>query len=243
MIYGAWICLLSPLAAAGLITLGGERIPRRGAGYLATLSCFVAFGGAIASFVGLLERDGSQRTVVSTAWTWISGGSYRSGFAVMIDPLSVFMMLIVAGVGALIVGYSIGYMDGDNEERRYFAYMALFVFSMLLLVQGGNLLILLAGWGMVGLSSYLLIGFWHERPSAIAAAKKAFIMNAIGDATMALALFVLIAHSGSLSFVTSFATAGQLSSTTLNLVALGLLGGAVAKSAQIPLHTWLPDAM
>src|SRR6266851_3943416 len=240
MIYGAWICLLSPLAAAGLITLAGGRISRRGAGYLATLSCFVAFGGAIASFVGLLERDGSQRTVVSTAWTWISGGSYRSGFAVMIDPLSVFMMLIVAGVGALIVGYSIGYMDGDNEERRYFAYMALFVFSMLLLVQGGNLLILLAGWGMVGLSSYLLIGFWHERPSAIAAAKKAFIMNAIGDATMALALFLLIKKAGSVEFGI---LGGQYSSTVATLVALGLLGGAVAKSAQLPLQTWLPDAM
>src|SRR5437667_5699960 len=240
MIYGAWICLLSPLAAAALITLAGERISRRGAGYLATLSCFVAFGGAIASFVGLLERDGSQRTVVSTAWTWISGGSYRSGFAVMIDPLSVFMMLIVAGVGALIVGYSIGYMDGDNEERRYFAYMARFVFSMLLLVQGGNILILLAGWGMVGLSSYLLIGFWHERPSAIAAAKKAFIMNAIGDATMALALFLLIKKAGSVEFGI---LGGRYSSTVATLVALGLLGGAVAKSAQLPLQTWLPDAM
>src|SRR5437667_5535265 len=240
MIYGAWICLLSPLAAAALITLAGERISRRGAGYLATLSCFVAFGGAIASFVGLLERDGSQRTVVSTAWTWISGGSYRSGFEVIIDPLSVFMMLIVAGVGGLIVGYSIGYMDGDNEERRYFAYMALFVFSMLLLVQGGNLLILLAGWGMVGLSSYLLIGFWHERPSAIAAAKKAFIMNAIGDATMALALFLLIKKAGSVEFGI---LGGQYSSTVATLVALGLLGGAVAKSAQLPTQTWLPDAM
>ena len=240
MIYGAWICLLSPLAAAGLITLAGERISRRGAGYLATLSCFVAFGGAIASLVGLLERDGGQRTVVSTAWTWITGGSYRSGFAVIIDPLSVFMTLIVAGVGALIVAYSIGYMDGDNEERRYFAYMALFVFSMLLLVQGGNLILLLAGWGMVGLSSYLLIGFWQERPSAIAAAKKAFIMNAIGDATMALALFLLIQKAGSLEFGI---LGGQYSSTVANLVALGLLGGAVAKSAQLPLQTWLPDAM
>src|SRR5207245_6991521 len=242
-VYGAWICLLSPLAAAGLITLAGGRLSRRGAGYLATSACFVAFGGALTTFISLLGRSASQRIAISTAWTWISGGSYRSGFAVLIDPLSVFMMLIVAGVGALIVAYSIGYMDGDDEERRYFAYMSLFVFSMLLLVQGGNLLLLLAGWGLVGLSSYLLIGFWHERPTAVAAAKKAFVMNAVGDATMALAFFVLIAHSGSLSFVTSFATAGQLSSTTLNLVALGLLGGAVAKSAQIPLHTWLPDAM
>ncbi|HMI21314.1 MAG TPA: NADH-quinone oxidoreductase subunit L [Gaiellaceae bacterium] len=240
MVYGAWICLLSPLAAAGLITLGGERLSRRAAGYLATLACFVAFGGAAASFIGLLGRDGGDRTIVSTAWTWLAAGSYRSGLEVIIDPLSVFMMLVVAGVGALIVAYSIGYMDGDDEERRYFAYMSLFVFSMLLLVQGGNLLILLAGWGMVGLSSYLLIGFWHERPSAIAAAKKAFVMNAIGDATMALAFFLLIKEGNSLEFGI---LGGEFSSTVANLVALGLLGGAVAKSAQIPLQTWLPDAM
>jgi NADH-quinone oxidoreductase subunit L len=240
MIYGSWICLLSPLAAAGLITLAGGRITRRGAGYLATLSCFVSFGGAVAAFISLLGRDAEQRSVLSTAWVWITGGTYRSGFELLIDPLSVMMMLIVSGVGALIVLYSIGYMDGDREERRYFAYMAVFVFSMLLLVQGGNLLILLAGWGMVGLSSYLLIGFWHERPSAIAAAKKAFVMNAIGDATMALALFLLIQKAGSVDFGI---LGGEYTSTVANLVALGLLGGAVAKSAQLPLQTWLPDAM
>src|SRR5919109_4775755 len=240
MVTGAWICLLSPLAAAGLITLGGTRLSSRATGYLATASCFVAFGGALASFIGLLGRSGSQRQLVSTAWWWVTGGSYRSGLEVIIDPLSVFMMLVVSGVGALIVGYSIGYMDGDGEERRYFAYMAVFVFSMLLLVQGGNLLLLLAGWGMVGLSSYLLIGFWHERPSAIAAAKKAFVMNAIGDATMALAFFLLIKKGHSLEFGI---LGGQFSSTVANLVALGLLGGAIAKSAQLPLQTWLPDAM
>jgi NADH-quinone oxidoreductase subunit L len=154
------------------------------------------------------------------------------------------MMLIVTGVGALIVGYSIGYMDGEDEERRYFAYMALFVFSMLLLVQGGNLLMLLIGWGLVGLSSYLLIGFYHQRPQAVAAAKKAFIMNAIGDATMVLAFLLLIQRTGSLSFQSSFDWAGGETGTwAVNLVALGLLGGAVAKSAQLPLQTWLPDAM
>src|SRR5205814_1548811 len=131
-----------------------------------------------------------------TAWAWLDAGSYHSGYSIHVDPLSVMMMLVVSGVGSLIVGYSIGYMDGDDEERRYFGYMSLFVFSMLLLVQGGNLILLLAGWGMVGLSSYLLIGFWHERPSAIAAAKKAFVMNAIGDATMALAFFLLIKKAG-----------------------------------------------
>jgi NADH-quinone oxidoreductase subunit L len=145
----------------------------------------------------------------------------------------------------LIVLYSVGYMDGDDEERRYFAYIAFFVFSMLMLVEGGNLLLLLVGWGLVGLSSYLLIGFWHERPSAVQAAKKAFVMNAFGDATMALALFILFTHSRSLDFVPTFnlAASGTLPHWTIDLVALGLLGGAVAKSAQIPLHTWLPDAM
>src|SRR5438309_9705116 len=152
------------------------------------------------------------------------------------------MMLVVSGVGFLIVAYSIGYMDGDKEERRYFAYMALFVFSMLLLVQAGNLVLLLAGWGLVGLSSYLLIGFWHDRPAAIAAAKKAFVMNAIGDATMALAFFLLIQHRQTLNFPDAFAV-GPGHGWLVNLVALGLLGGAVAKSAQLPLQTWLPDAM
>src|SRR5438094_4060827 len=222
-IVGAWICLLAPLAGAILITLAGTRLSRRGAAYVSTGSVVVAFGGAIASFVGLLGEHEHERRHLSTAWTWIQGGSYRSGFEVLVDPLSVMMMLIVSGVGALIVAYSIGYMDGDNEERRYFAYMSLFVFSMLLLVQGGNLILLLAGWGMVGLSSYLLIGFWHERPSADAAAKKAFVMNAIGDATMALALFLLIQKTGTLSFGALNSAHG---SWVVNLVALGLLGGA-----------------
>jgi NADH-quinone oxidoreductase subunit L len=239
---GAWLCLFAPLAGTLLIALAGTRISRRTAGWLSTASVFVAFGGAVWSFLGL-RAHGSQHGVVSTAWTWLQSGNFNAGLSVLVDPLSTMMMLIVSGVGGLIVLYSIGYMDGDDEERRYFAYMSLFVFSMLLLVEGGNLLLLLAGWGLVGLSSYLLIGFWHERPSAVAAAKKAFVMNAIGDATMALAFFVLILHSHSLSYATSFATAGHLSPTAVNLVALGLLGGAAAKSAQIPLHTWLPDAM
>ncbi|HWX09499.1 MAG TPA: NADH-quinone oxidoreductase subunit L, partial [Gaiellaceae bacterium] len=242
MTAGAWLCLFAPLAGTVLITLGGTRIPRAAAGWISTASVFVAFAGAVWSFFGL-RAHGSEHGVISTAWTWLEAGNFKAGLAVLVDPLSTMMMLIVSGVGGLIVLYSIGYMDGEDEERRYFAYMSFFVFSMLLLVEGGNLLLLLVGWGLVGLSSYLLIGFWHEKPSAIAAAKKAFVMNAFGDATMALAFFILIAHSGSLEFATSFATAGHLSSTAVNLVALGLLGGAAAKSAQIPLHTWLPDAM
>src|SRR5206468_636041 len=156
------------------------------------------------------------------------------GLTLLTDQLSVLMMLIVAGVGGLIVAYSIGYMDGSDEERRYFAYMSLFVFSMLLLVQSGNLLLLLAGWGMVGLSSYLLIGYYQDRPSAIAAAKKAFVMNAFGDATMALALFLLIQHTGRLDYAGVFSSSPH-GGTIANLIALGLLGGAAAKSALIPL--------
>jgi NADH-quinone oxidoreductase subunit L len=226
-----------------LITLSGTRISRRVAGYLSTLSVAVSFVAAVVAFFALHGRGEEDRVVTSEAWTWLAAGDFRVPLDILIDPLSVFMMLVVAGVGSLIVGYSIGYMDGDDEERRYFAYMALFVFSMLLLVEAGNLLILLVGWGLVGLSSYLLIGFWHERPTAVAAAKKAFVMNAVGDATFALALFLLIQHTGSLDFEQVFSQAPTFGGWTANLVALGLLGGAVAKSAQLPLHTWLPDAM
>jgi NADH-quinone oxidoreductase subunit L len=243
MTAGAWLCLLAPLAGALLITILGGSISRNTAAWLSTFSVFIAFGGAVASLVGLLGRDPEEREVVTTAWTWLAAGNFSAGLSLLVDPLSVTMMLIVSGVGGLIVLYSIGYMDGDPEERRYFAYMSLFVFSMLLLVQSANFLLLLAGWGLVGLASYLLIGFWHERPEAVAAAKKAFVMNAFGDATMALALFVLIWQTGTLDFLGAFEGAAGMSQTLVNLVALGLLGGAVAKSAQIPIHTWLPDAM
>jgi NADH-quinone oxidoreductase subunit L len=251
---GSWLCLLAPLGGTILITLCGTRIPRVAAGWIATTSCFAAFGGAVWAFLGvhstrpetLVLFPNPSRGEITTAWTWLQSGNFHVGLQLLVDPLSTVMMLIVSGVGGLIVLYSIGYMDGDDEERRYFAYIAFFVFSMLLLVEGGNLLLLLVGWGLVGLSSYLLIGFWHERPSAVQAAKKAFVMNAFGDATMALAFFILIAHTHSLSFAANFGLAGfgiHLSSTAANLVALGLLGGAAAKSAQIPLQTWLPDAM
>ena len=242
MIVAAWICLVAPLAAALLITLLGNGISRRAAGYIATTSVLGSFAAAVVVFAKLWSEAPSDRSHASTAWEWLTAGSFHVGLRILVDPLSVFMMLVVSGVGFLIVAYSIGYMDGDNEERRYFAYMALFVFSMLLLVQAGNLVILLAGWGLVGLSSYLLIGFWHDRPEAVSAAKKAFIMNAVGDATMALAFFLLIQHNQSLNFPDAFAV-GPGHGWLVNLVALGLLGGAVAKSAQIPLQTWLPDAM
>ena len=191
-------------------------------------------------------RDAEERVELTTAWTWLKAGEFEVGLELLVDPLSLVMMLVVTGVGGLIVLYSNGYMAGDDEERRYFAYMAFFVFSMLLLVQGGNLLLLLVGWGLVGLASYLLIGFHHERTSAVAAAKKAFVINALGDAIMALGFFLADRARreprlrARCSRRPSRASSPTPSST---LVALGLLGGAVAKSAQIPFHTWLPDAM
>ena len=243
MITASWITLAAPLGAALLITLGGTWISRRAAAFIATLAVAGAFAAAAIVFFAMWGESPDERAHVTTAWTWISAGGFSAGLTLVIDQLSVMEMLIVSGVGALIIAYAIGYMDGEDEERRFFGYMALFVFSMLLLVMAGNLLLLLAGWGLVGLSSYLLIGFWHHRPTAVAAAKKAFIMNAFGDATMALALILLIWKTGSLDFGTAFARVGDLSSTVQVLIALGLLGGAVAKSAQLPLHTWLPDAM
>ena len=245
MTVGGWLCLLAPLVGCLAIVFAGDRITRRQAGAISTLSVFVGFAGAVIAFVDALGRDADDRTELTTAWTWLEVGSFEVGLELLIDPLSLVMMLVVTGVGGLIVLYSNGYMAGDDEERRYFAYMALFVFSMLLLVQGGNLLLLLVGWGLVGLASYLLIGFHHDRPSAVAAAKKAFVINALGDALMALSFFLLIAKVGTLDFGGVFEAAerGELSDTVVTLAALGLLGGAVAKSAQIPFHTWLPDAM
>jgi NADH-quinone oxidoreductase subunit L len=238
----AWICLGLPLAATLAITLAGTHVSRRVAAYISTLSTLGAFAAAVAAFVIDLGNKPSDRSHVTTAYTWLSAGQYHFPLSLLVDQLSLMMMLIVTGVGFLIIAYAVGYMDGEDEERRFFGYMSLFVFSMLLLVESNNLLLLLAGWGMVGLSSYLLIGFHQERPSAIAAAKKAFVMNAFGDATMVLALFLLIEHTGTLDYAATFAKAPH-GGTTANLIALGLLGGAVAKSAQIPLHTWLPDAM
>src|SRR3954468_22366434 len=238
----AWTTLLLPLASAAIITVGGNALSRRTAGLIATVSALVAAVSAAVAFFAMWSESPGDRSATTTSWTWLAAGPYHFGFTLLVDQLSVMMMLIVAGVGGLIVAYATGYMRGEDEERRFFAYMSLFLFSMLLLVEGGNLLLLLAGWGMVGLSSYLLIGYYQFRDSAIKAAKKAFVMNAFGDATMALALLLLVQHTGQLDYAGVFASSPH-GGTVANLIALGLLGGAVAKSAQIPLHTWLPDAM
>src|SRR5919201_918003 len=209
MIAAAWIALFAPAGAVVVIALAGNRIGRFQAGLVASGATGVSFVCSLVALVSLLGEAPEERVHYSTLWTWLSAGDLRFGVQILVDPLSVFMMLVVSGVGFLILSYAVGYMHGDPEERRYHAYKALFVFSMLLLVQSGNLLLLLAGWGMVGLSSYLLINFWHFRATAVAAGKKAFVMNAVGDATFALALFILIQHTGALDFGTVFSRAPE----------------------------------
>jgi NADH-quinone oxidoreductase subunit L len=242
----AWICLFTPLAGVAGLTLAGSRISRAAASWFGTLVAFVSFGAAVLELIALLGKGASDRHFAYTLYTWASSPTFKVGLSIWVDPLAVTEMLIVSGVGAFIVLYSIGYMHGDEKQRRFFAYLDLFLFSMLLLVMASNFVLLLAGWGLVGLSSYLLIGFWHERPEPVAAAKKAFVMNAVGDVGIAIAIFFMVRDLGTTDFSGVFATASQhwsKGSTSANLVALGLLVGAVAKSAQIPLHTWLPDAM
>jgi NADH-quinone oxidoreductase subunit L len=245
--YAAWVALAAPLAGLAFTTAIGPSVSRRTVGVVASGAILAGFVASCVALVSLLRHSPNQRVEVSTGWHWVSAGQFQSHVSILVDPLSVIMLLVVTGVGFLIHAYSVGYMNGDREERRFFAYLNLFVFSMLVLVLAGDLVILLVGWGMVGLSSYLLIGFWWERPTAVAAAKKAFIMNAIGDIGIALGIFVIWDHVHSTDYLTVFGQAGgagiPIGSHTANWIALLLLLGAVAKSAQLPLQTWLPDAM
>jgi NADH-quinone oxidoreductase subunit L len=205
-------------------------------GFVLTLAIFFAF----------LARDAEDRIEVSSLYEWVQVGDLRIDLAIQIDVLSVFMMLIITGIGSLILLYATEYMGRDRDYRRFFAEMSFFVFAMLLLVEAANFLFLIVGWALVGLASYLLIGYYYERPSAVAAAKKAFVINVIGDVGMVLAAFLLIRELGTLDYgeVFSLAPDGLGQGTGVaEAVALLLFVGAAAKSAQIPLHTWLPDAM
>ena len=220
-------------------------MPRAAAGWIASLVMLAAFACSVGAFILLWDKPEDERVVSDTLYTWLSAGEFRVEMNILFDPLSAVMLLVVTGVGFLIHVYSIGYMRGDPEERRFFAYLNLFVFSMLLLVLAGNFVLLLAGWGLVGLSSYLLIGYWHQRKSAVDAAKKAFVMNAIGDIGLAIGIFLIFRELGTVDYLQVFAGRDVLGddSTITNWVCVLLLIGALAKSAQVPLHTWLPDAM
>ena len=249
----ALLVLLLPAAGAIVLAGRGWRLPR-------IWTKLVGPGVVWASFVVTLVLFINQASEDVTYFTWIKSGSFVVPFNLLIDNLSIFMCLVITGVGALIVTYAVGYMAPENDASyaRFFTYMDVFIFSMLLLVLAGNFVFLIVGWALVGLSSYLLIGFWYQRRSAVLAARKAFVMNVIGDVGMILGAFVLFTTYHSVTFAQVFQSLTSTpclpgnfcadirpiqDSSSLELAAFLLLVGAVAKSAQLPLHTWLPDAM
>jgi NADH-quinone oxidoreductase subunit L len=210
-------------------------------------TAFIAIGAAAVSFllsvVVAAQVIGSPNTYVRPLGVWLSAGPLEVRYDLLIDQLTVVMLLVVTGVGLLIHLYSLGYMHGDARFERFFAYLNLFLFSMLVLVLGSNLLTLFVGWELVGLSSYLLIGFWFEKGEYASAAKKAFITNRVGDVSFMIAMFLAFATFGTLEILGIVEDATALASGTAFALVLLLVGGAVAKSAQIPLYVWLPDAM
>jgi NADH-quinone oxidoreductase subunit L len=235
------LVLLAPIAGFLVNAFFGRLLPKRVAGWVGAGSIGLAFVFGLLIFSQVL---GGQK-VDQTYFTWWQSGDFNVPFNLYVDALSTLMVLVITGVGFLIHVYSVGYMRDDPGYSRFFAYMNLFVFSMLLLVLSGNLVWLIIGWAMVGLSSYLLIGFWFERRSAVLAARKAFVMNTIGDVGMVFAAFLIFLNLRVLDFQNLFNRVHQLpkGGTVITAICLLLLVGAVAKSAQLPLHTWLPDAM
>ncbi len=234
---------LLPLLGFLITGLGYKKLKHNQAGIIASMLVALSFIVSVTLFF-ILKSSGKDSATV-TLFNWINIGSLNIPFAFLIDHLSLTMMMIVTGIGTLIHIYSIGYMHGDERVNSFFAQMNLFTFSMLLLVMGSNYLVLFIGWEGVGLCSYLLIGFWYKNPAYNYAARKAFIMNRIGDLGFILGILLLFFTFKSVTFSEVFQQAGalQTGSTTITLITLLLLVGALGKSAQIPLYTWLPDAM
>src|SRR4051794_32282969 len=240
LLSASWLLIALPLAGAAVLLLGGRRTDRWGH-LLGTATVVVAFVLALVSTFQLASVDG--RSVSVDLFTFISAGTLDIKLGLLVDPLSMAFVLLITGVGSLIHIYSIGYMAHDPGRRRFFAYLTLFVAAMLLLVLGNSYLALYVGWEGVGLASYLLIAFWYTRPAAATAAKKAFIMNRVGDVGLLLAIFVMFAQLGTTSFAGVLGSVGLLSGGVATGLGLLLLLGACGKSGQFPLQAWLPDAM
>jgi NADH-quinone oxidoreductase subunit L len=246
--YG-WLVLAFPLLGTLTVAFGRRWLPGRSAGWVATAAIFLAFLAALGALITMQGHAPEHRQMVSSLWSYASTVGVDAQMSILVDPLSVFMILVVSGVSTLIHLYSIPYMTEDKGFARFFAYLNFFVFSMLLLVLAGNFVLLIVGWAFVGAASYLLISFWYRRTTATRAGIKAFVINVVGDVGLVLGTYFIFKHTGTLDFLKSFhATAsGAFGHGTNNgdLVAgcVLLLVGAFAKSAQIPLHTWLPDAM
>src|SRR5205809_1530987 len=229
-----------PLAGWLINGLAGGRLPR---GVVGAIGCGTVGAACAASVMAAGDPAVAGGGLTATLFTWLSAGEFTVSAGLFMDRLSALMALVVTGVGFLIHVYSIGYMADDPAYARYFAYLNLFVASMLLLVLGGNLLVLFVGWELVGLCSYLLIGFWFDRERAASSGRKAFIVNRIGDAGFLLGILLLVTTAGNLQFDRLAAASGGMAPGLLTAATLLLFAGATGKSAQLPLYVWLPDAM
>ena len=238
----AWLLIAIPLASATVLLLVGKAGDRWGH-LLGTLAPLASFAIGVCYFVQLLGVEDAERAVSVPLYDWISIGAWNIGAGLLVDQLSVLFVLLITGVGGLIHIYSIGYMAHDERRRRFFAFLNLFIAAMLLLVLADNYLVLFVGWEGVGLASYLLIGFWQHKPTAATAAKKAFVVNRVGDMGMSLAVMLMLWAFGSSAFVDVNEGMASASSTVALLLGLLLLLGACGKSAQVPLQSWLLDAM
>ncbi len=232
-----------PLLGFVAIVLFGRRLGEPASGWLATLAMGGSFAAALVTFVGLRAEEPEQRRFVQTLWEWVPVGDFSVDVGFLVDPLSITMTLFITGVGALIHLYSIGYMHGDENFSKFFLYLNLFAFSMLVVVLGDNMLLTFLGWEGVGACSYFLISFWFTEEANATAGKKAFVTNRVGDWGFMVAMFLLFTTIGSINYVDIFGNAGALSEGTATAIVVLLFVGAAGKSAQFPLYLWLPDAM
>jgi NADH-quinone oxidoreductase subunit L len=243
--YG-WLVLIFPLAGSILIGLTFKALPQRVHGVIGVLAIFLAFLSAVGMLIELGDRSEESKQVVSVAWNYAQTVGIDAQLSILIDPLSTMMCLVVAGVSTLIHLYSFAYMGGDRGYTRFFAYLNFFVFSMLLLVLAANFFVLIIGWAFVGAASYFLISFWYRRTTATQAGIKAFVINVLGDVGLVLGTYFIFQGTGTLDFLKTFAEVDRVFAVDQPELVAGcvlLLVGAFAKSAQVPLHTWLPDAM
>ncbi len=244
-----WAALLLPLAGAIINGVGFKLWKGKTAGIIGTFFLFASFVCAVIAAVTLKGLGAEEQQFTSAAWDYAATLGVDAQLSLLIDPLALYMTLVVTGVSSLIHLYSVAYMDSDEGYVRFFAYLNFFVFSMLVLVLAGNFLILIVGWAFVGAASYMLISFWYRRKTATNAGIKAFVINVLGDVGLVLGTYFIFKGTGSLDFLTTFKEieegAAFATENDGDLVAgcLLLLVGAFAKSAQVPLHTWLPDAM
>jgi NADH-quinone oxidoreductase subunit L len=237
-----WLVIALPLAGAAVLLLAGRRTDSWGH-LLGCLTALGSFASGVVLFVDMLGRHAEDRIVHEALFSWVPVAGLQVDFGLQLDALSMCFVLLITGVGSLIHIYSIGYMAEDPQRRKFFGYLNLFLAAMLLLVLADNYLGLYVGWEGVGLASYLLIGFWAHKPTAATAAKKAFVVNRVGDVGLAIALMVMFAYIGSISFAGVFSAAPHLGEGTLTAIGLLLLLAACGKSAQVPLQSWLGDAM